>query len=139
MFRKTITVMSAAALLAVGGLSTAALARGGDYRVEARIRTGTQLEAKGVYRERARGSLTDQRFTVEVEGAAAGQQFEVKIDGAPVAIITANTLGRAQIEFHSVIDNNPGPDDAPLPADFPHINAGQVLTVGTLSAPFQPR
>jgi hypothetical protein len=140
MFRKTLSVLSAAALLAVGGLSTTAVARqGGDYRVEARLRTGTQLEAKGVYRERARGSLTDQRFTVEVSGATPGDQYEVKIDGSPVAILVVNALGRAEIEFHSTMDNNPGPDDQPLPSDFPHINAGQTLTVGTLSGTFQAR
>lgn len=127
--------------LIVGSVLSGALAsaaQAADYRVRARIRTGTALEAKGDYRERTLGNTLRQRFTVEVNGAAANQQFEVKINGNTVSLITANALGHAEIQFNdNVVDDNPGDTNPPLPQNFPHINSGDTLTVGTMTATFR--
>ncbi|MBY0311748.1 MAG: hypothetical protein K2W85_06745 [Phycisphaerales bacterium] len=138
------SMIAALASLFVLGTSAVspALAANGDYRVQARIRTGTPLEAKGVYRERLVNSLTGQvlrqRFTVEINGATPSTQYEVKLNGTTVSLITTDALGHAEIQFSTVVpDNNPGDNKPPLPTDFPHINAGDTLTVGTLTGTFR--
>ncbi len=135
MLSKTMIVGLLAGTVLSGALASAAQAA--DYRVRARIRTGTPLEAKGDYRERTIGPVLSQRFTVEVNGAAANTQFEVQINGVPVALVTTNALGHAEIQFSdTVVDDNPNDNEPPLPQNFPHISAGDTLTVGTLTATF---
>ena len=136
MLNKTMIVGLLAGTVLSGVLASAAQAA--DYRVRARIRTGTPLEAKGDYRERLLGSTLNQRFTVEVNGAGANQQFEVKINGNTVAIVTTNALGHAEIQFaDSIVDDNPNDNDPPLPQNFPHISSGDTLAVGTMTATFR--
>ncbi|GEM_PF-1442775 len=126
---------SAPTLVAIIGamvtLSIASTADAGvDYRVRARIRTGTQLEAKGDYRESMFGSTLFQKWNVEVGGATPNTAFEVRLNGNPIGTIITNDLGFAEQEFRTtVIDDNPHDNDPPIPTDFPHINAGDTLTV----------
>ena len=139
-----IRILSSLALVIAAALSltitTQALAANGDYRVEARLRTGTPLEAKGSYRERIVGNTLRQRFTVELNGAVPGSQHEVRINGNVFTTITANALGHAEVQFAStVVDDNPGDNKPPLPTDFPRINAGDTLSVGALSGNFAAR
>lgn len=103
---------------------------GNDYRVRARVRTGTPLEGKGDYRERLIGTSLIQKWSVEVNGAQPGQSFEVQLNGNPIGTIVADSLGRAKQEFRSVVvDDNPTDEEPPIPTDFPHINAGDTLTI----------
>lgn len=120
-----------AALATVVTLSVAGSAdAGADYRVRARIRTGTQLEAKGDYRERIIGSTLIQKWNVEVQGALPDTAYEVQLNGNMVGLIVTNALGFAEQEFRTaVVDDNPHDEEPPIPADFPHINAGDTLTV----------
>jgi hypothetical protein len=126
--------LAAGTMLSVAGIADA----GNDYRVRARIRTGTRLEAKGDYRERIVGSTLLQRWNVEVQGAAANTTFEVRLNGDPVGLVVTNSLGFAEQEFRTtVVDDNPHDEEPPLPTDFPHINIGDTLTVvGIGTAPF---
>ena len=136
MFSKTMIVGLLAGTVLSGAFATDALAA--DYRVRARIRTGTPLEAKGDYRERLIGDVLSQRFTVEVNGAAANAEFEVKINDVTVAFVTTDNLGHAEIQFaDTVVDDNPDDNDPPLPQEFPHISAGDTLTIGTMTATFR--
>lgn len=136
MFSKAMIVGLLAGTVLSGAFASDALAA--DYRVRARIRTGTPLEAKGDYRERTIGNVLSQRFTVEINGAAANTEFEVQINGMTVAFILTDTLGHAEIQFaDTVVDDNPDDNDPPLPQDFPHISAGDTLTVGTMTATFR--
>lgn len=127
--RSTLTLCAVAAL-AVTTVAGSAADAGNDYRVRARIRTGTALEGKGDYRERIIGSTLIQRWSVEVGGATPGASYEVRLNGNPVGTIVANSLGRAQQEFRTVVvDDNPNDEEGPLPQDFPHINSGDTLTI----------
>lgn len=83
------------------------------------------------YEERVKGSkASNRRFDVEVQGAQPGQTFAVVVAGKTIATITANTLGRAKIEFR------PSPDDAnekPLPAGFPRLKVGDTVQIGAIT------
>jgi antitoxin (DNA-binding transcriptional repressor) of toxin-antitoxin stability system len=119
-----------------------ALAQGGgnEYRVEARMGGGNAPSAKAKYRERIVGNVLIQRFSVSVERMAPGVPVQITINGVPFGTIVPNALGRAELEFKTfVVDDNPHDENPPLPTDFPHINAGVVVTVGTLSGTFQLR
>lgn len=134
-----------ALLIAVAALAPLTIAgstdAGSRYRVRARVRTGTPLEAKGDYRELMRGTTLVQRFNVEVEGATPGASYEISINGNLVATVVANALGLAKVEFgDDVIDDNPTDNQPPIPQNFPHINAGDTLGVsGVGNGTFQQR
>jgi hypothetical protein len=103
---------------------------GTNYRVRARIRTGTPLEAKGDYRERVVGSNLLQKWNVEVKFGAPNTSYEVQLNGNPIGLVVTNSLGHAEQEFRTtVIDDNPTDGDPPIPQDFPHVNIGDTLTV----------
>lgn len=113
---------------------------GNDYRVEARMGGGNAPSAKAKYRERLVGNILIQRFSVEVERFAPGVPVQITINGVPFGMIVPNAFGRAELEFKTfVVDDNPHDEEPPLPVDFPHINAGTSVTVGTLSGTFQLR
>ena len=130
------------ALVATGmSLLAGSVDAGADYRVRARIRTGTPLEAKGDYRERVVGSNLLQKWNVEVNFATANTSYEVQLNGNPIGLIVTNGLGHAEQEFRTiVIDDNPTDGDLPIPQDFPHINIGDTLpVVGIGTATFSRR
>lgn len=125
---KLMTVCVALGAFAGVGLSTSEA--GADYRVRARIRTGTALEGKGEYRERMRGTTLIQKWNVEVNFAAANTTYEVQLNGMPIGMITTNGLGHAEQEFRTaVVDDNPHDEEPPIPTDFPHVNSGDTLTI----------
>lgn len=113
---------------------------GNDYRVEARMGSNDAAKAKAKYRERLVGSVLIQRFSVSVEGFAPGVPVQITMNGASFGTIIPNALGRAEIEFSTfVVDDNPHDENPPLPVDFPHIDAGTTITVGSLSGTFRLR
>lgn len=113
---------------------------GGEYRVRARMRTGTAFEGKSDYRERLRGTTLVQTFNVEVNGAQPGEMFEIHINGVLFGTMITNDLGSAELEFRTAtVDDNPQDEEPPLPTDFPRINDGDVITVGTLSGTYRLR
>lgn len=112
----------------------------GEYRVRARMRTGTAFEGKSDYRERLRGTTLVQTFNVEVNGAQPGDMFEIHINGVLFGTMITNDLGSAELEFRTAtVDDNPQDEEPPLPTDFPRINDGDVITVGTLSGTYRLR
>jgi hypothetical protein len=113
---------------------------GGEYRVRARMRTGTAFEGKSDYRERLRGTTLVQTFNVEVNGAQPGEMFEIHINGVLFGTMITNDLGSAELEFRTAtVDDNPQDEEPPLPTDFPRINDGDVITVGALSGTYRLR
>jgi hypothetical protein len=113
---------------------------GGEYRVRARMRTGTAFEGKSDYRERFRGTTLVQTFNVEVNGAQPGEMFEIHINGVLFGTMITNDLGSAELEFRTAtVDDNPQDEEPPLPTDFPRINDGDVITVGALSGTYRLR
>lgn len=140
MFRKI--ALSLLALITMVSIATPqeSQAANGEYRVRARMRTGTPFEGKSDYRERMRGTTLVQTFHVEVNGAQAGQSFEIHVNGVLFGTIIANDLGAAELEYRTVVvDDNPQDEELPLPTDFPRINPGDTITVGTLSGTYQLR
>lgn len=97
--------------------------------------SGVKYRAR--YAERIKGSkASNRRFDVEVQGATPGQTFAVIVAGKAVATITADTLGRATIEFR------PSPDDAneqPLPAVFPRLKPGDTVQIGVVKVTLRRR
>lgn len=112
----------------------------GEYRLRARMRTGTAFEGKSDYRERMRGTTLVQTFHVEVNGAQPGAVFEIHVNGNLFGTIIANDLGSAELEFRTAtVDDNPQDEEPPLPTDFPRLNPGDVITVGPLTGTYQLR
>lgn len=111
---------------------------GNNGRFEARaILTGSGLASgKADYKERPRGALLEQRFSVEVEDATPGDVLEVAVNGVAFGMIVVNELGIAELEWRN-ITNDPGV--GPLPPGFPRIQGGDTITVGGLSGTFIPR
>lgn len=106
-------------------------AEAATVRLHATMRGPAQIKAVGRYEERPRGSVTEQRFKVEVQGAQPGAQLEVRVNGAVMGTIIVNTLGRGQLD-QRVNGDNPGTGVPSLP----HIVPGDSITVGTLSGTF---
>lgn len=103
---------------------------GNQYRVRARIRTGTPLEGKGDYREIMRGTTLIQRWNVELNGGTPNTSYEVQLNGNMIGIIVTNALGSAEQEFRTaVVDDNPNDEEPPIPTDFPHVVTGDTLTI----------
>jgi len=76
-------------------------------------------------------------FRVNVKGATAGASLDVAIDGVTVGTITADVNGNGSLFLSSNTNNAKA---SPLPANFPTVGTGLVVTVGgtvtgTLTAP----
>ncbi len=117
-----------------GGTSTggSASAAGNvrELRFVARMRESDGTTARARYQERAKnGRAVRQSFDVEIKFAQPGEQFEVRVDGRLVGTATAGALGIAKLELRR---SPSGPDELPLPADFPRLRAGAVITVGPM-------
>jgi hypothetical protein len=131
MYAKSIALLlSAAALTTMVAPSADAAAR--DYRVRARLRAqGSVASGKADYRERNRNGGLAQRFNVEVERAGADTTLEIRVNGNLFGTITTDATGRAELEFG---DNDGSPA---VPGGFPHLVAGNTVSVGTLTGTFQ--
>ena len=87
--------------------------------------------------EQEEDGTTVTSFRVNVQGATAGETLDVAIDGTSVGTITADSSGKGTLFLSSNTNN---PKATPLPANFPTVNAGSVITIngivmGTLGAP----
>lgn len=127
------------AALAALTVSSAALAGGGGrVRLQARMTAGNdQAQAKSVYQERTIGGSMTVRFKVEAEDFAPGTDLPVSINGNLIGTAIVNDLGVAEIQFRTIVDE-PG-DGQPLPNGFPRIQAGDTISVGSLSGVYAAR
>lgn len=103
------------------------------YEVRAQLSGSGLASGKAGYKERVRGSLLEQRFTVEVEDATPGDALTVTINGTTFGTIVVNGLGIAEMELRSVSDD---PGVGPIPAGFPRIQVGDTISVGALNGTF---
>jgi hypothetical protein len=79
--------------------------------------------------EQEDGSTTT-TFKASVTGAAPNASLIVSIDSTPVGTITADANGNGSLYLSS----NPKNSNAlPLPANFPAVNNGSAVTIGTLT------
>lgn len=91
------------------------------------------IKARARYATRTRATtLIDRRFDVEIENAVPGTAYPITINGVEVGTITANTLGRAELEFRSSPSAD-DTDDQPFPAGFPSLAAGDTVSVAGLT------
>jgi hypothetical protein len=130
----------APAAIVISMLAATASAEAGSYRVRARLSAGNdQVQAKSEYRERQRANLLEKRFKVEVEDAAPGDAFDIAINGVQYGTIFANDLGIAELNFRTIVDDNPGDpnENNPFPDNFPRIASGDSITVGSMSGTFR--
>ena len=136
--KRNLTMTGAIAALAMFSLAGSALANVPDVRLRARLGSNDALRGSADYRERQRDSLFVQRFSVGVENAQPGQTLEVRVNGALFGTITANALGRAELEFRTATpDNNPQDEEPPLDPNFPRLHAGDAVSIGSLTGTFR--
>jgi len=93
----------------------------GTTQVEAQLSGDSNNEAR--YREFPSGC---RHFRVRVRDLAAFTTYNVVIEGAVVGQLTTDDRGRGELEF-----NSPN-----FPAGFPHVIAGDVISVGPRSGVF---
>ena len=81
-----------------------------------------------IYKTHTRDGSTITAFKISVTGAAAGSTLDVAIDGTVVGQLSTDSSGAGALKLSST--------DGTLPANFPAVNSGSVVTVGTLSGTF---
>jgi hypothetical protein len=85
---------------------------------------GFQAEVK--YEQETDGTS----FEVEIVGGQPGASVDVTFAGQVLVSIPLDSLGVGRVELGSAPDDS---SEQPLPADFPTLKAGDVLSVGDLS------
>lgn len=81
--------------------------------------------------ETERGS-TKQKFKVEIEHTRPNSSFEVKVAGVSVGTIVTNSKGKGTL----ILSSQPKPGkESPLPANFPTVTEGTLVTIGDQTAP----
>lgn len=155
MNRKT-SLISGASLVIIAALaglavaSPAKLAPGGrlpsnasggntsDLRISASAGTVAYYsngKFKSTYRERVNTTTVTQTFKFEMEAFTPNTDVPVLLNGVQVATAMTNAQGGGEFQFVNN-DNNPGPNDAPLPSGFPRLRAGDIITIGNLTATY---
>lgn len=100
-----------------------------DLKAYVADRTGQR--AKASY-ERKPGQS---EFKVEVKHGQPGAVLLVAVNGTPVASLTLDHRGKGKVTFTTQPHEF---DEQPLPAGFPVLHAGDIVSIGNLSAPLQP-
>lgn len=81
--------------------------------------------------ETERGA-TKQKFKVEIEHTRPNSSFEVKVAGVSVGTIVTNSKGKGTL----ILSSQPKPGrESPLPANFPAVAVGTLVTIGDQTAP----
>ncbi|MGP1273558.1 MAG: hypothetical protein ACTS22_09510 [Phycisphaerales bacterium] len=138
MIGKFATLLSSAAVIAAAAPAIAGAFE--PIRVEARMEAGNdQAQAKAKYRDRLRGNLLEQRFSVEVEDHTPGSEVAVTLNGAFVGTIFVNKLGTGEIQLRTAAFIDDPDDGTPIDTDFPRVQPGDTITVGSLKGTFRAR
>lgn len=104
---------------------------GGDLRLVTQLRdTDTSVRARVRYRQRG---TSIKGFDIELKRAQPGETFAVVVDGVSFGTITANNFGIAKVEYRR---SPSGPNEFAIPAGFPLLAAGDVVTVGDMTGAF---
>jgi hypothetical protein len=131
-------ILIGAALIASAALSLVQPVQAGgvDVRMRAALSGKTLASGRAEYRERMRGNVLEQRFSISVEDATPGAALEVTVNGVMFGTVIVNALGNADLQFRTTtFIDDPG-DGSPIPTDFPRLQAGDVVTAGGLSGSF---
>lgn len=90
---------------------------------------GSSATGKVQYETETEHGKVKNEFSVSVKGAAPSTSLDVTIDGVIVGQITTDSSGRGKLKFSS----QPHGSEQAFPANFPTINAGSVVSVGTIT------
>jgi hypothetical protein len=111
-------------------------AQAGWLKLRADIFGDAVVDSKATYRERQRSQGLERRFKVKVEDAQPGETFAVFIGNYSVGQMTANGNGIARIKLRTPQFIDDPSDGDPMPNNFPDIQAGDVITIGSMSGTF---
>jgi hypothetical protein len=105
-----------------------------DFRLRGDLNGPGLASGHVEYRERFHnGAGLERRFKVEIEDATGNTNFPVRVNGTLVATITTNGQGFVEFQYRTAgFIDEPG-DGIPMPANFPSLQDGDVVTVGSLS------
>lgn len=92
--------------------------------------TGTGTGTATLTTKASYGTTT--KLTVSVTGATASSSLDVVIDGTTVGTLTTDSTGAGTLTLSS----NPSGTEQSLPSNFPTVNSGSTITVGSLSGTF---
>ena len=143
----TMALVGIAGILATSHTATAGreIQRAGNVvRLEALMDSPNSGEkAKSRYEERQRTyygvpQSMQQRFRVEVQNFNPGEELTIVLNGDMIGTITANELGRAELQFRTAAFIDDPSDGFPL-GDFPPIHVGDTISVGPLTGTFAER
>lgn len=92
---------------------------------------GTTISGIVRYHQKPRKGQLDRRFVVNIEGATAGETFDVYIGDALIGTVTADEAGEGSLKLRTEAFAHGAWQ--PMPADFPALVAGDVVTVGAMT------
>ena len=95
--------------------------------LEAVLRGETAAQGKAEYEVETEHGQTKAEFSVRVAGADPEATYDVVVDGVNVGQVTTNEYGNGRLTLEDGDDSH-----SPLPPDFPSIQAGSVVTVGSI-------
>ncbi len=135
MFRlRTVTLHGLIAMiLAILALPSLASAADNRMRVEARLFGPTALKGKARYEERQRSQGLERRFKVEVERGIPGSVHAIFVRGNQVGTVIVGPLGIGKFQLRTPQFISGPEDGQPMPANFPALTTGDIVTVGPLS------
>ncbi len=103
---------------------------GDEIRFAASLSGGGSSSGSAVWRVRSDRVV----FKVEVESGLPGAVLDIVVDGVIIATLTLDATGFGEVEYRDPPDNNPDPNEFPLPDIFPaDVGDGSTVWVGDLS------
>jgi hypothetical protein len=133
-------VLSTAIVLA--GLMGSATVSAGDPEVRLRaelIAPPAVGDISGQTDFRNRLSVARRQFSVAIEGLDPGNEFDVMVAGIVVGTITVDALGMGDLNFDDSFEPDVDDPATRFPSNFPALDGGELVQVGTLSATLQAK
>ena len=106
-----------------------------DFRSIARLSGSPTLTGKAVYIEKTINATLMQRFQVELFNGIPTKVYAVRVNGTLVGSVTIGPLGTGKMELRTAQFIS-DPEEDPIPPGFPHLDTGDVVTVGPMAGVF---
>lgn len=113
-----------------GGSSTSAQ----ELHLRAAFNVVQGIFRSAEYEQETERGVTKRKFAAEIEKAPANTRFDVTVNGIVVGSITTDAKGKGKLRLTTQ------PKDARdqlMPADFPAVQEGTMVKIGTESAPLR--
>ena len=94
---------------------------------QAALRGDGTAQGRAQFETESEHGAEKQEFSVQLDGAEASATYDVIVDGVTVGQVTTDELGQGFLKLASGDDSY-----APLPDDFPTIQAGTAISVGSV-------